>query len=233
MQQRLGRLRPTAAAQQAAPAAPRAPLADCRRPVAAARAAAADATTTTLAPTRRAILLATLSAAFATSTALPRPALAASKPTGERPAAAAVREYSDLEARGKAADAKALDALRLKYGVRRAPDGRISVRAPSSGAWHAVRLDMEVPGTLLLREQGSGTVFALETASLAQVDLSDDTVVLMLFADGQWEQEMATIDVRDPEAEKRMGKGKGGKPLTMSEREFREVVGLLKGSEGA
>jgi hypothetical protein len=144
-----------------------------------------------------------------------------------------VREYSELEARGKGNDAKALESLRAKYNIRRGPDGRVSVKGPSSGNWHAVRLDMEVPGVLLLRDTTNGTIYALETASLAQVDLSDDTVVLMLFADGAWEREMATIDVRDPEEEKKnKGKGKSeGRPLTLSEREFREVVGLLKGSE--
>jgi hypothetical protein len=142
-----------------------------------------------------------------------------------------VREYSELEARGKGSDAKALEALRAKYNVRRGADGRISVRAPQSGSWHTVRLDMEVPGVLLLRDTSTGTIYALETASLAQVDLSDDTVVLMLFADGQWEREMATIDVRDPEEEKKKGGKSEGRPLTLSEREFREVVGLLKGSE--
>jgi hypothetical protein len=236
MQQRIC-LQQTTVAPRARPAAARAPAPECRPRcrVAAARAAAADDATAAPPPPllllpRRALLLASALSPFA-------PAALAAAPPAERPAAAAVREYADLEARGKAGDAKALDALRAKYGVRRAADGRVSVRAPSNGQWHAVRLDMEVPGTLLLRDGATGTVYALETASLAQVDLSDDTVVLMLFADGAWEREMATIDVRDPEEEgKRLG-GKAskaqGRPLTLSEREFREVVGLLKGGEDA
>jgi len=183
---------------------------------------------------RRALLL-----AAAALLAAPRPSRAAQAPAkGERPAAAAVREYGELEARGKGADAKSLDALRLKYGLRRGADGRVSVRSNATGRWLAVRLDMEVPGTLLLREEGSGVVSALETASLAQVDLSDDTVVLMLFADGAWEREMATVDVRDADEDGadadangkggKGGKGGGSKPLTLTEKEFREVVGLLK-----
>jgi hypothetical protein len=38
-----------------------------------------------------------------------------------------------------------------------------------SGEWMSVRLDMEVPGAILLRDTKSGAVFALETDGLPQV----------------------------------------------------------------
>lgn len=52
------------------------------------------------------------------------------------------------------------------------------------------------------------------------MDLSDDYVVLMMFADGQWEEDMTAIEFEED----------GGKAaaLTMSEKEFHEFVGILK-----
>jgi hypothetical protein len=56
------------------------------------------------------------------------------------------------------------------------------------------------------------------------VDLSDDYVLFMMFADGQWEGDMTSIEFEE----------EGGKTaaLTMSEKEFHEFVGLLKEPEG-
>lgn len=53
-----------------------------------------------------------------------------------------------------------------------------------------------------------------------QVDLSDDYVLFMMFADGQWEGDMTPIEFEED--------GGGTKQLTMSEKEFHEFVGLLK-----
>lgn len=57
---------------------------------------------------------------------------------------------------------------RGKYGIRRSLDGRVQLRR-RSGVWVSVRLDMEVPGAILLRDNKTGAVYALETDSLPQV----------------------------------------------------------------
>ncbi len=51
---------------------------------------------------------------------------------------------------------------------------------------------------------------------MLQVDLSDDYVLFMMFADGQWEDEMTPIEFEE-----------NGKALqlTMTEKEFHEFVG--------
>lgn len=51
------------------------------------------------------------------------------------------------------------------------------------GEWFSARLDMEMPGAVLLRDAG-GAIYALETDGLVQIDLSDDYVLFMMFADG-------------------------------------------------
>lgn len=59
-------------------------------------------------------------------------------------------------------------ACRNKYGIRRGLDGRVQLRR-RSGTWVSVRLDMEVPGAILLRDTKTEQVYALETDSLPQV----------------------------------------------------------------
>ena len=115
-----------------------------------------------------------------------------------------------------------------KYGLRRAPDGRVSLRT-RRGEWLALRLDMEVPGALLLRD-AKGGVYAIETDGLSQVDLSDDYVLLMMFADGAWEDSMTPVEYDDADADGAAGGAGGGatSQLTLTEREFREFVGVLK-----
>ncbi len=54
------------------------------------------------------------------------------------------------------------------------------------------------------------------------MDLSDDYIIIMMFADGAWEQDMAPI-----EFEEESGAG-GISQLQLPERDFREFVGLLK-----
>ena len=56
---------------------------------------------------------------------------------------------------------------RQKYGIRRGVDGRVQLRS-RSGQWYSIRLDMEVPGALLLRDP-KGNVYAIETQDLPQV----------------------------------------------------------------
>jgi hypothetical protein len=50
--------------------------------------------------------------------------------------------------------------------MRRGLDGRVQLRH-ADGRWFSVRLDMEVPGALLLRAP-DGAVFAVETDGLPQ-----------------------------------------------------------------
>jgi hypothetical protein len=59
-------------------------------------------------------------------------------------------------------------ACRNKYGIKRGLDGRVQLRR-RSGTWVSVRLDMEVPGAILLRDTKTEQVYALETDSLPQV----------------------------------------------------------------
>jgi hypothetical protein len=58
-------------------------------------------------------------------------------------------------------------SCRQKYGIRRGVDGRVQLRS-RSGQWYSIRLDMEVPGALLLRDP-KGNVYAIETQDLPQV----------------------------------------------------------------
>jgi hypothetical protein len=136
-------------------------------------------------------------------------------------AAQAIQEYQSLEEKGKLKDVKSLESFRQSYGFRRNFNGRVSVKG-TSGQWYEVRLDMEVPGAMILQD-GNGFVYALETDGLQQVDLSDDVVVMLMFADGDWEGGLSPVEIE----------GEDGKSaqLQMTKKEFREFVGLLKNSE--
>lgn len=57
---------------------------------------------------------------------------------------------------------------RGKYNIKRGIDGRVQLRR-KSGAWMSVRLDMEVPGAILLRDMKTEAIYALETDGLPQV----------------------------------------------------------------
>mmetsp|Transcript_14665 Transcript_14665/g.39673 ORF Transcript_14665/g.39673 Transcript_14665/m.39673 type:complete len:248 (-) Transcript_14665:260-1003(-) len=141
----------------------------------------------------------------------------------------AVEEYSRLEASGKfsvkgsSMASKTLEDFRSKYRLRRMADGRLQLRS-SKGEWFQCRLDMEVPGSMLLRDP-KGNVYAIQTEALQQIDLSDDLVALMMFADGDWEKQMSAMEYIDE-------KGKV-KQLQLDDKDFREVVGLLSGLEDA
>lgn len=64
--------------------------------------------------------------------------------------------------------ARAANARRLKYGIRRGVDGRVQLRR-ASGVWMTLKLDMEVTGTMLLRDTGDDSVHVLVTDKLEQV----------------------------------------------------------------
>ncbi|KIY99896.1 hypothetical protein MNEG_8063 [Monoraphidium neglectum] len=172
---------------------------------------------TTSASGRRAALLG-LGAAAAALLAAP----GASRAAGDAPQAGALEEYVAQEAKGKLKDRRQLDEFRARYNIRRGLDGRVQLRS-RKGEWFAVRLDMEVPGALLLRD-GKGNIYAIETEGLPQVDLSDDYVLLMLFSDGSWEDNMQPIEYEDSDTGKVV-------QLNMAETEFREFIGILKEDE--
>lgn len=56
---------------------------------------------------------------------------------------------------------------------------------------------------------------SLAACCLRQIDLSDDLVALMMFADGEWEKQMAAVEYQDEEGKT--------KQLQLQEQEFREV----------
>lgn len=58
--------------------------------------------------------------------------------------------------------------FRGKYNIKRGIDGRVQLRR-KGGAWMSVRLDMEVPGAILLRDMKTEAIYALETDGLPQV----------------------------------------------------------------
>ena len=59
------------------------------------------------------------------------------------------------------------------------------------------------------------------------MDLSDDYVVLMMFADGVWEDQMSAVEFVDESAAGETTQ------LNMTEKEFRDFIGLLKDFEDA
>lgn len=78
----------------------------------------------------------------------------------------AVSEY--VEQQGKFdKNIKALEDFRQKYKLKRAADGRLLLKG-SRGDWFQIRLDMEVAGSMLLRDP-KGNVFAIQTDALQQV----------------------------------------------------------------
>lgn len=56
----------------------------------------------------------------------------------------------------------------MKYGIRRGVDGRAQLRR-SNGTWMQLKLDMEVSGTMLLRDTTDGAIHVLQTEKLEQV----------------------------------------------------------------
>lgn len=165
--------------------------------------------------------LLTFGAAGLAAAVLPVPAAQAAATTAVS-SSKALEEYMKLEDDNKLRDQRSLDNIRNKYGIRRGLDGRVQLRR-RSGTWVSVRLDMEVPGAILLRDTKTEQVYALETDSLPQVDLSDDYVLFMMFSDGQWEDDMTPI-----EFEEDSGKAE---QLKMSEKEFQSFIGILKEPE--
>lgn len=60
---------------------------------------------------------------------------------------------------------------------------------------------------------------------LLQVDLSDDYVLFMLFADGNWEEQIIPIQLADETG--------GASTLEMGEQQFKDYVGLIKSLQEA
>lgn len=79
----------------------------------------------------------------------------------------AIKEYADNESK-LSRDGKALDKFRSQYRFKRSLDGRVSVQS-RAGTWYSVRPDMEVAGAVLLRDQQSGGIYALQMGNLTQV----------------------------------------------------------------
>uniref|UniRef100_A0A383VBG5 Uncharacterized protein n=1 Tax=Tetradesmus obliquus TaxID=3088 RepID=A0A383VBG5_TETOB len=131
-------------------------------------------------------------------------------------AAQALQELFEMEARG--VDASALETFRLKYGMRRDVNGRAQLRR-SDGTWMQCKLDMEVAGTMLLRDTNDGSVHVLQTDKLEQIDLSDDYLLLTLFADGEWQGQTQPIQ---------LGDGDKLEPLQVEEQQFKDFVGMIK-----
>jgi hypothetical protein len=59
---------------------------------------------------------------------------------------------------------------RLKYGMRRGIDGRVQLRR-RDGVWMQCKLDMEIKGTMLLRDTANSHIHILMTDRLEQVCL--------------------------------------------------------------
>jgi hypothetical protein len=135
-----------------------------------------------------------------------------------RAAAEALQAYMQLEQSGEFNSVTAGN-LRLKYGIRRGDDGRVQLRK-EDGTWMQLKLDMEVRGTMLLRNTADDTIWVLQTEMLEQIDLSDDYMLFSLFADKGWEQQIVPIQLTD----------ESGSPsiLEMNAQQFKDYVGLLK-----
>eukprot|EP00798_Chlamydomonas_sp_ICE-L_P000688 gene688-2120_t len=125
----------------------------------------------------------------------------------------AVETYRDLERNGKLTTAKAYDDLRMKFGFKRTADGRTMLKN-DNGEWYNLRLDMEVPGAMLLRDT-KGFVYAMQTDGLKQVDLTDDYIVMLMFSSGEWMEQKMPLTYMD-------AKGKEA-TLQMEENDFRNV----------
>ena len=142
------------------------------------------------------------------------------------------------------------------------------------GSWLEVRLDAKVPGTVLLRDEGSGGVFyitynniqqvgwgefhaartpkraagargraprptrmasplfpkqapqtprpPLIGPSLPQIDLTDDYVVMALFGDGAWEDQLQRLQARENED------GSGALvDVAMDQEAFRDLISAM------
>ncbi|MEW5302622.1 MAG: hypothetical protein WDW36_005388 [Sanguina aurantia] len=75
-------------------------------------------------------------------------------------------------------------SLREEAGFRRDFDGSLWLQAPS-GTWYEAKLDAQVPGTVLLRNDQDSTISFI-SFSMQQIDLTDDTLVTSVFGDRNW-----------------------------------------------
>eukprot|EP00798_Chlamydomonas_sp_ICE-L_P001292 gene1293-32641_t len=137
-------------------------------------------------------------------------------PPGKRHEAA--QAYAEQSGKGKLKSQKALDDIRLKNGFKRIADGRVMLRG-ENGDWYSLRLDLEIPGVMLLRDP-KGMIYALQSGTLRQVDLADDFIITLLFSDGEWEESKLPLLFTDDEGNE-LG-------LQMDALDFRQVVGIVK-----
>ncbi|KAI8463135.1 MAG: hypothetical protein J3K34DRAFT_527240 [Monoraphidium minutum] len=116
----------------------------------------------------------------------------------------------------------AIDALRDEGGFRREYDGHVWVQT-RAGTWMEVRLDAKIPGTVLLRDEGSGAVYYLTNNNVQQFDLTDDYVVMALFGDGAWEDQIQRLQAREEE-------GGGGRlvDVAMDQEAFRDLISVMQ-----
>lgn len=100
---------------------------------------------------------------------------------------------------------------------KREYDGHVWLRS-SSEDWFEIRLDAKVPGTVLLRHP-SGQVHYVTFNNIQQIDLTDDYVVMALFAGGSWEQNMQPLQARND---------KGAvEEVKLDQETFRDLVSLM------
>eukprot|EP00879_Flechtneria_rotunda_P007384 GHRR01007746.1.p1 GENE.GHRR01007746.1~~GHRR01007746.1.p1 ORF type:complete len:214 (+),score=66.25 GHRR01007746.1:390-1031(+) len=133
-------------------------------------------------------------------------------------ASQALQEYFELERTGSMT-ALTVENLRLKYGIRRGVDGRVQLKK-SDGKWMQIKLDMELQGTMLLRDTTTDEIYVLQTDTLQQIDLSDDYLLMMLFSDGSWQEDIQPIRLGDAE--------EGYEDLKLPEQQFKDLVGMIK-----
>jgi len=94
----------------------------------------------------------------------------------------------------------------LETRMKRNEKGQPFVQG-SDGDWLLVRASAEEAGLLYLRD-GIGRVYRLKVIDRVQVDLADDMVVMEIFGDGVWEDQLQQLAT------------KSGNQLLISEREF-------------
>jgi len=81
-------------------------------------------------------------------------------------------------------------------GFMRAFDGHVAIYNRKTREFFDIKCDVQLPGTLLLRDPAGGAVSYISYASIKQIDLSDDVLVAAL-ADDKWEGDAVPIEGKD------------------------------------
>lgn len=110
-----------------------------------------------------------------------------------------------------------IDDLRAEARFRRDYDGHLFVQA-KDGSWFDVRLDAQIPGTLLLRDPDSFIYFM--TLNIQQIDLTDDYVVVSIFGDGTWESILQKVQGKDDDG--------AMVDARMDQESFRDLVSIME-----